>query len=174
MMSTQTEDSWPGLISLLPWVSSLGKRYSLKNGFWEPEAIAEAQCLAVDFWASDLYKQVGESKGHIHRYIMRGLVEYFKGYSKKRRSIKFMELLNEPTVTESLIDLISEHVDDPFAFLRLIEEGLDVEDIMFLSNEIEVGKKISRIVSQRLRQLGVARNAGVSPVPGLPEIGQSP
>ena len=130
--------------------------------------MAEAYYILCEYWASSLFKVKGEDKGVIGRTIVRGLIMYFRGVSKFRRNqIRFT--LEDPAFEDNIIDFLSEHVDDPFTFARYLKQGLSIQEISFLSDDLKASCiTVSKLLSSRLRK--VARDASLSPIPGLQVI----
>lgn len=154
--------------SLLGWSESLGKRYSFRNKVDQDESVAESYYILCEYWAGPLFKVKGVDKGVMGRVIVRGLITYFRGVSKFRRNqIRFT--LEDQSFEDDIIDFLSEHVDDPFTFACYLKQGLSIQEISFLSDDLKsTCITVSKLLSSRLRK--VARDASLPAIPGLQVI----
>jgi hypothetical protein len=150
--------------------TSIGRRYSSRNGVDSDEAEAEAWFLLVQYWTTTWLVK-GPDKGCIVRSLYQGLTKYFKGMNKTRRALKWDQLTFDPIAINNLVDILEQHVDDPWAFTRYMIEGLNPEDLEFLQEGLKAGPEISIEFSRRLRSLGVAKSLGTFPIYGLKEMG---
>ena len=112
----------------------LGTRYANRNSVDLDEAIAEARYWLVEYFVSKPFLMTGYDDIVLRNMIYRGLIKYFQGRSKKRRSTTRFHItwdVMQANMDDEMITWLSGYVGDEYSFriLKYLKEGMTLEDL---------------------------------------------
>ncbi len=139
----------------------LGTRYANRNSVDLDEAIAEARYWLVEYFVSKPFLMTGYDDMVLRNMIYRGLIKYFQGRSKKRRSTTRFHItwdVMQVNMDDEMITWLSGYVGDEYSFriLKYLREGMTLKDLELLpgrNTNTGPGTKIVDLVRDRLINL---------------------
>jgi hypothetical protein len=154
----------------LEQVERLAKRFAKKHKVWEPEAIAEAYYLWVDYQHSITCQVYGMQTALVSRFIALRLYNYFN--PKKRMANNIEHVSNGKPSKIEIFDYLSGYFgDDELANLvsKYVEIGLTLDEISFVSQKLKaISSRMARLSQKYINELLEQLDASLSTSTSLP------